>query len=94
MSHGLAVCPKKQIERKEKMLVKERVFKILSKLSGKAEINDNDMLLASLGLDSLAMITLLLELEEEFGIELAESDMNPYDLTSAEDVAALAEKYV
>ena len=76
------------------MLVKERVFKILSKLSGKAEINDNDMLLASLGLDSLAMITLLLELEEEFGIELEESDMNPYDLTSAEDVAALAEKYV
>jgi len=76
------------------MLVKERVFKILSKLSGKAEINDNDMLLASLGLDSLAMITLLLELEEEFGIELDESDMNPYDLTSAEDVAALAEKYV
>ena len=26
------------------MLVKERVFKILSKLSGKAEINDNDMI--------------------------------------------------
>ena len=76
------------------MLVKERVFKILSKLSGKAEINDNDMLLASLGLDSLAMITLLLELEEEFGIELEESDMNPYDLTSVADVAALAEKYV
>lgn len=76
------------------MLVKERVFKILSKLSGKAEINDNDMLLASLGLDSLAMITLLLELEEEFGIELAESDMNPYDLTSVADVVALAEKYV
>ena len=76
------------------MLVKERVFKILSKLSGKAEINDNDMLLASLGLDSLAMITLLLELEKEFGIELAESDMNPYDLTSVADVVALAEKYV
>ena len=76
------------------MLVKERVFKILSKLSGKAEINDNDMLLASLGLDSLAMITLLLEIEEEFGIELEESDMNPYDLTSVADVVALAEKYV
>lgn len=39
------------------------------------------------------MVTLLVELEDALGIELDESDMNPFDLTTAEDVIALAERY-
>ena len=39
------------------------------------------------------MITLLLEIEETFEIELDESDMNPFDLNTVEDAVKLVEKY-
>ena len=39
------------------------------------------------------MVTLLVELEDTFGITLDESDMNPFDLITAADVILLVEKY-
>lgn len=73
--------------------VDKRVFDILSELSS-VEVNDLSQSLASdIGLDSLGLVTLLLQLEEEFGICFDESDMNPYDLTDAGDVVALVKKY-
>ena len=73
--------------------MKERVFKILRELSGKEKITLKDKLENDLGLDSLKMVTLLLEVEEEFGFELEESDMNPFELKTAKDVIKLVEKY-
>lgn len=73
--------------------VDKRVFDILSELSS-AEVNDvSSSLVSDIGLDSLGLVTLLLQLEEEFGICFDESDMNPYDLTNAGDVVALVKKY-
>lgn len=73
--------------------VDKQVFDILSELSS-VEVNDISQSLASdIGLDSLGLVTLLLQLEEEFGICFDESDMNPYDLTDAGDVVALVKKY-
>lgn len=73
--------------------VDKRVFDILSELSS-VEVNDLSQSLASdIGLDSLGLVTLLLQLEEELGICFDESDMNPYDLTDAGDVVALVKKY-
>ncbi len=73
--------------------VDKRVFDILSELSS-VEVNDLSQSLASdIGLDSLGLVNLLLQLEEEFGICFDESDMNPYDLTDAGDVVALVKKY-
>ena len=40
------------------------------------------------------MVTLLIELEEKFGIELDESDMNPYDLNTVQSVADLVGRYL
>ena len=39
------------------------------------------------------MVTLLLEIEDCFGIQLEEADMDPNDLASVEDVLELIEKY-
>ena len=71
----------------------DRVAKVLKELSGLDEIKPDDHLQNDLALDSLLMVTLLLELEDEFDIELDESDMNPFDLITVSDTVELIEKY-
>ena len=76
------------------MPVEEKVKEILSELSGENTIEDEATLQGDLALDSLLMVTLLVEIEEAFGIELEESDMNPYDLTTSKNVIDMVNKYV
>ena len=57
------------------------------------DIRTDDKLKDDLALDSLSMVTLLLEIEDCFGIQLEEADMDPNDLASVEDVLELIEKY-
>ena len=71
----------------------EKVMEILKELSGKEEIKGTDSLQTDLALDSLSLVTLLLEVEDAFSIQLDESDMNPYDLETVDDVVALAGRY-
>ena len=70
-----------------------RVETLLKDLSGKEEITAEELLTADLALDSLAMVTLLVELEDQFCITLDEADMNPFDLHTVADVIRLVEKY-
>lgn len=71
----------------------EKVIVLLKELSGKEEIKESDRLQDDIGLDSLGMVTLLVEIEDTFLIELDESDMNPFDLSCVSDVVELVEKY-
>lgn len=73
---------------------KQKVYEILKELSGVDTIEESDSLLADIGLDSLGLVTLLVELEEAFQIELEESDLNPFDLIYVADVANLIRRYV
>ena len=75
------------------MNIEERVKDILVELSGDEVIDNDAMLQGDLALDSLLMVTLLLEIEEVFSIELDESDMNPYDLTTVQNVIDMVAKY-
>ena len=52
------------------MKVKEKVYEILKDLSCMEAVNDNDSLLEDLPLDSLAMVTLLVELEDALSVPL------------------------
>ncbi len=72
----------------------EKVINLLCELSGLDKVAEDDTLLGKLGLDSLNMITLLIEIESVFNIRLNESDMNPYDLIRVSDVISLVEKYI
>lgn len=75
------------------MNTEERVKKILNGICG-AEVTElSQRLYEDLMLDSLNMVMLLLEIEEEFSVRLDESDMNPFDLETVSDIVALAEKY-
>jgi len=76
------------------MSTSERIIKILKKLSGKNEISENDTLVKDLALDSLEMVMLLIDIEEEFLFELEESDMNPFKLQKVSDVITLCDKYI
>lgn len=75
------------------MQIEEKVISILEELSGKTELNKEERLQEELGLDSLSMVGLLVEIEETFEITLDESDMNPYDLNTVNDVIGLVQKY-
>ena len=75
------------------MNIEEKVKEILSDLCDGETIMNVSTLQGDLALDSLLMVTLLIELEEKFGIELDESDMNPFDLITVQDVICLVGKY-
>ena len=75
------------------MEIFEKISEILCELSGIKEIKPEDNLKEDLALDSLSMVTLLLEIEAIFEIELDESDMNPFDLNTVEDAVKLVEKH-
>lgn len=73
---------------------KEKVIMILRDLSGYNDVTKESSLIDELGFDSLGMVALLIEIEDAFGIELEESDMNPFDLVRVSDVIDLTLKYI
>lgn len=75
------------------MNISEKVIEIIKELSGAENITETNNLREDAMLDSLNMVMLLVEIEEVFEIELDESDMNPIDLVTVEDVVKLVKKY-
>ena len=75
------------------MEIENRVIEILKELSSKPDIDLTQILMEDLNLDSLLLVSLLIQIEDEFGLELEESDMNPFDLVTVEDVVNLVNKY-
>lgn len=75
------------------MYPKDRVIELLKSMSGLENIGENDRLQVDIALDSLEMVLLLVELEDTLGVELDESDMNPFDLSTVADLVRLAERY-
>lgn len=75
------------------MNIEEKVKSILSELSGEDTVKSEATLQGDLALDSLSMVTLLIQIEETFGIELDESDMNPFELNTVSSVIELVNKY-
>ena len=76
------------------MNIEDRVKDIISELCGEENIENSMRLQGELSLDSLLMVTLLIEIEEKFEITLDESDMNPFELTTVQSVIDLVRKYI
>lgn len=66
---------------------------ILQEISGVQDIQPKHTLDGDVGLDSLGMVTLLVELEACIGVELKEEDMDPSALKTVADVIELANRY-
>lgn len=76
------------------MDIENKVFDLLKELSGNETIKLSDTLKNEIALDSLGMVTLLVEIEDVFQIELDESDMNPFELITVFDVVELIKRYL
>ncbi len=76
------------------MSVEAKVKDILLELSGQEEVDNEALLQEDLTLDSLAMVTLLVEIEDTFSIQLDESDMNPFDFETVQNVIDMVKKYI
>ena len=72
----------------------DTVCGILSELGGVEQICEDQSLQGDLGLDSIQLVTLLMELEDSFQIVLDEADMNPFDLVTVAHVVELVDRYV
>ena len=75
------------------MNIETKVKEILWELSGEETIENTAHLQEDLALDSLMMVTMLVEIEETFEIELDEVDMNPFDLGTVQNVIDMVAKY-
>ena len=76
-------------------MLKEKVNQILSKLSLTDESFEETLTLKDdLGFDSLRIVELIVALEENFAIEIDESDLDPNNLIVVSDLYVLIEKYV
>lgn len=76
------------------MTTEKRVINVIKNLCNEKSITKTKELIKDLSFDSFNLVTLLLEIEEEFSIRLNESDMNPFELVTVNDVVNLAKKYV
>lgn len=76
------------------MNTQETVISILAELSGCEDVELTSTLLGDLGLDSLLMVSMLIEFEASFNIEFDEADMNPFDLETVSDAVGLVVRYV
>ena len=75
------------------MITTEKVKEIIKKVSENKKIRLKDRLTDDLLLDSLAMVNLLIDIEEEFDINLNESDMDPYKFETVNEIVELVRKY-
>lgn len=74
--------------------INKRVIDIIEDLSI-MNVNDVSLSLADdLALDSLKMVMLLIMIEEEFEIQFDETDLNPKNIITVEDVIELVLMYL
>lgn len=75
------------------MNIEKKIKQILCELSGEKIIENHFRLQEDLALDSLMMVTMLVEIEDVLGIELDQTDMNPFDLNTVQNVIDMVYKY-
>lgn len=76
------------------MEIIEKLIEMLRKSSAYEAVNIDSSLTTDIGLDSLGMVSLLVAVEDNFKIELNESDMDPFALQTVGDVVKLIKKYL
>ncbi len=72
--------------------MEKQVLEIIRDMCGAENIGRDSLLKEDLGFDSLDVIELIVELEDEFGIEFSASDLDPDLITTAGDVIGIVEE--
>ncbi|MCH5164501.1 MAG: acyl carrier protein [Clostridiales bacterium] len=70
----------------------EKIVQVACEVTG-VELTENETMKES-GLDSLALVTLIASIEEEFGFSFDDDDLQPENLQMLSDLVRITEKYV
>ena len=76
------------------MNTREKIFAAVKSLSAADTELSETVKFTDAGLSSLTMVELILAVEEEFDIELNDSDLAPANLVIIGDLITLVEKYI
>ena len=72
-----------------------RIKKIIAEAAaGGVEFSDTANLKEELGLDSLSIASVIIALEDEFGIRFDDGDLDPAKLSTTSNLAELVSRYV
>ncbi len=72
--------------------IKEKIVKIAEETIG--AFLEEDVSLKECGVDSLALVTLVVSIEETFGVSFSDDDLQPENLHTLSDLVALTERYL
>lgn len=72
--------------------IKERIVKIAEETIG-AYLEEDEPLMES-GVDSLSLVTLVVSIEEAFGVAFLDDDLQPENLRTLSSFISLTEKYL
>lgn len=73
-------------------IIMERIIEIIKSINPLASVNESTRLLEEHTLDSLSMITLVSELEDEFDVEISARDIVPENFETVGAIAELIER--
>lgn len=76
----------------KKQEIKEQIENIAEEVLG-VSCQEGESLKES-GMDSLALATLIVSIEEAFSISFSDDDLRPENITMLSDLVALTEKYL
>ena len=72
----------------------QRVAEVIAETVGCEEVSSEQLLKEDIGLDSLSLVSVVVGLEEKFGVEFQESDLDPSEIAQVKDLIKLVEKYI
>ena len=72
--------------------IKEKIVKIAEETIG-AYLEEDEPLMES-GVDSLSLVTLVVSIEEAFGVAFLDDDLQPENLRTLSSLISLTEKYL
>lgn len=70
------------------------VEEVIAETVGCDRITEDGDLKTEIGLDSLSLVAVIVGLEEKFGIEFNESDLDPGKINRVQDLVELVGKYI
>ena len=72
--------------------IKEKIIKAAKETIG-ADLDENESLIES-GVDSLALVSLIVSIEYAFDVEFSDDDLQPENLQTLSSLIELTEKYI
>lgn len=74
---------------------KKYIYDLLMEIrGGNQEIKESDSLKDDVGVDSLTMVSLIISIENHFGVEFEDSDLSFENLETVGSLLAMLEKYL